>query len=39
MRIIEDMVCIILLIFLPDFILERMGLYNSIETIIRERSK
>ena len=38
MRIIEDIICIILLIFLTDFILEKMGLYNSMETIIRERS-
>lgn len=36
-RLIEDVICIILLIFLPDYLLEKMGLYNSIQTVIYRR--
>lgn len=33
-RLIEDVICIILLIFLPDLLLEKMGLYDSMQTVI-----
>lgn len=33
-RLIEDIICIILLAVLPDCILERLGLYESMQTII-----
>ena len=38
MTIIEDFICIILLLFIPDFILEKTGLLRSIEIIASERS-
>lgn len=36
-RMIEDIICIILLAVLPDCILERLGLYESMQTIIGRR--
>lgn len=36
-RLIEDFICIILLVFLPDYLMERLGLYKSIQTIIYRR--
>ena len=33
-RLIEDVISIILLMLLPDCILERLGLYDSMQTII-----
>ena len=38
MRIIEDFICIILLVLIPEFILEKTGLLRSIEIIAVERS-
>lgn len=38
MTIIEDFICIILLLLMPDFILEKTGLLRSIEIIAEERS-
>lgn len=38
MTIIEDFICIILLLLMPDFILEKTGLLRSIEIIAAERS-
>ena len=37
MTIIEDIICIILLLLIPDFILEKTGLLRSIEIIAAER--
>lgn len=37
MRLIEDVICIILLVFLKDYFLERLGLYDSMQTIIYRR--
>lgn len=37
MRIIEDLICVILLLLTPDFILEKTGLLRSIEIIAEER--
>ena len=37
MRLIEDVICIILLVFLSDYFLERIGLYDSMQTIIYRR--
>ena len=37
MTIIEDLICIILLFLIPDFILEKTGLLRSIEIIVEER--
>lgn len=37
MRIIEDLICIILLLLIPDFILEKTGLLRSLEIIAEER--
>lgn len=37
MKIIEDLICIILLLLIPDFILEKTGLLRSIEIIVEER--
>lgn len=37
MDIFKDVICITILIFVPDFFLERLGLYKSMETIITER--
>ena len=37
MTIIEDLICIILLLLIPDFILEKTGLLRSIEIIAEER--
>lgn len=34
---IEDIICIILLLLIPDFILEKTGLLRSIEFIFEER--
>lgn len=39
MTIIEDFICIILLLLIPDFILEKTGLLRSIEIIAEERSE
>ncbi len=39
MRIIEDFICIILLLLMPDFILEKTGLLKSIDIIVEERRK
>lgn len=36
-RLIEDVISIILLMLLPDCTLERLGLYDSMQTIIRRR--
>lgn len=38
MTIIEDIICIILLLLIPDFIFEKTGLLRSIEIIASERS-
>lgn len=35
---IEDFICIILLLLIPDFILEKTGLLRSLEIIASERS-
>lgn len=37
MPIIEDLICIILLLLIPDFILEKTGLLRSIDIIAAER--
>lgn len=37
-EIMEDVICIILLLFLPDFLLEKLGLYESMRQIIKSRS-
>lgn len=37
-RLIEDVICIILLVFLKDYFLERLGLYDSMQTIIYRRA-
>ncbi len=37
MKIIEDFICIVLLLLIPDFILEKTGLLRSIEIIAKER--
>lgn len=39
MRLIEDIICIILLVFLPDLILSKLGFYDSIQTLISRREK
>lgn len=36
MRLLEDIVCILLLVLLPDWILEVSGLYESMYQIIKE---
>ena len=36
-KLIEDVIIIILLVFLPDYLMERLGLYKSIQTIIYRR--
>lgn len=36
-RMIEDIICIILLVFLQDYLLKRLGLYDSMQTIIYRR--
>ncbi len=36
-RLIDDVICIILLVFLSDYFLERLGLYDSMQTIIYRR--
>lgn len=38
-HIIIDIMCIILLLFLPNFILEKTGLYDSINEIIKRRKE
>lgn len=38
MRLIEDVICIILLIFLPDLLLKKKGLYDSMQTVIYRRA-
>lgn len=37
MRLIEDVCCIILLVFLPYSILEKFGLFRSMEIIVNRR--
>lgn len=37
MTMLEDFICIILLLLMPDFILEKTGLLRSIEIIVEER--
>lgn len=37
MRLVEDFICIILLVFLSDYLMERLGLYKSIQIIIYRR--
>lgn len=37
MKLIEDLICIILLLLIPEFILEKTGLLRSIEIIASER--
>lgn len=37
MRVIEDIVCVILLWFLPDYVLDKLGLYKSMIAIINDR--
>lgn len=37
MKLFEDILCILLLLLTPDFLLNKLGLYNSIETIIKNR--
>lgn len=37
-KLIEDVIIIILLVFLPDYLMERLGLYKSIQTIIYRRT-
>lgn len=39
MRLIEDVICIILLIFLPDCILEKSGIYRAMQKIIDMRGE
>lgn len=34
MRLIDDIVCILILLIVPDFLLEKLKLYDSMETII-----
>lgn len=36
-KLVEDFICIILLVFLPDYLMERLGLYKSIQIIIYRR--
>lgn len=38
MRLIEDIICIILLVFLSDFILSKLGFYDSMQTLISRRA-
>ena len=38
MKLIEDVICILLLMFLPDYFVERLGLYDSMRTIIYRRT-
>lgn len=37
MRVVEDIVCVILLWFLPDYVLDKLGLYDSMIAIINDR--
>lgn len=37
MRLIEDIICIILLVFLSDFILSKLGFYDSMQTLISRK--
>lgn len=37
MRLIKDVIAVALLILLPDNVLERFGIYKSLETIMRRR--
>lgn len=37
MRLIEDVICIVLLVLLPNCILERCGLYGAMDTIMKGR--
>ena len=39
MTIIEDFICIVLLLLIPDFILEKTGLLRSIEILAAERKE
>ena len=36
-RIMEDLLCIIILLLTPDFLLEKLGLYKSMYQIIKDR--
>lgn len=39
MRLIEDVVAVVLLVLLPDVVLERFCIYKSLETIIGRRAE
>nr|DAY93730.1 MAG TPA: hypothetical protein [Caudoviricetes sp.] len=37
MRLVEDVICVILLICFPDFVLKNTKLYRSMQQVIKER--
>lgn len=37
MKLIEDSICIVLLTFLPDYLLDKLGLYKSMIAIVNNR--
>lgn len=38
MRLIENIICIVILVFLPDLILSKLGFYDSMQTLISRRA-
>lgn len=39
MRIAIDIACIIALLLIPDFLLEKLGIYESMQEIVRRRQE
>lgn len=39
MRIATDIACIIALLLMPDFLLEKLGIYESMQEIVRRRQE
>mgnify|MGYP000301534064 FL=1 len=39
MRIATDIACIIALLLIPDFLLEKLGIYESMQEIVRRRQE
>ncbi len=37
MRLIENIICIFILVFLPDLILSKLGFYDSMQTLISRK--
>lgn len=39
MRLFEDVICIILLLFMPDWFLERSGMYDAMDKVRKNRKR